>query len=106
MSRKRGGWGGAAQGTEQAEKGVESIFGEQTEPAHERTTQAQLRLDAQSSSSQRADKVGKLGAVWTTRRRTKKRISRRAGKHELWSGSLWINSFILLIIFNLIIKII
>ena len=31
--------------------------------------------------------MGKLGAVWT-KRRTKKRIRRRAGKHELWSGSL------------------
>ena len=89
MSRKHAGWGGAAQGTEQAEKGVERIFGEQTEqPERERATQAKLRPDAQSSSSQRVDKVGKLGAVWTKRRRTKKRISRRAGKHELWSGSL------------------
>ena len=68
------GGGGAAQGTEQAEKGVESIFGEQTEQTmHERTIQDKLRLDAQSSSSQRADKVGKLGAVWPKRRRTKKR---------------------------------
>ena len=74
VKEARGRRGGAAQGTEQAKKGVESILREQTEqPAHERTTQDKLRLDAQSSSSQRADKVGKLGAVWTKRRRTKKR---------------------------------